>query len=197
MDILIIFKNGPNCNIFIHLISVRRIKKRYIISGIVKQNRHHFQCFIVLVDQFLAVALVHLFRRIFITSKQRRSPKHRMSSVRQCVRIPGKAVELFPQFRFLLKQIWNVTADRPIQHDDDHILPFPADLTVGIFLYNHLAVFGQLPLRADDIENRHAGDRCNQQSRDRPDAFPALFENQIPCRHDPCHHSEIDGNLIA
>ena len=118
---------------------------------------------------------VEFFRCIFISSEQRRRTGVRGISKRKRIGIPGESVKLLFQLRLLLEEIRDITADAAVQHEDDDILPVPAEgkgcLRAG-FPFDQLPDLREFGTDSRDVIHGHPRNRKNQ---NREDSLQNLF----------------------
>ena len=113
---------------------IRGIAYGYLISVLVKEYRHDLQSFILFAYETLFRSLIHSLGSIFITAVNDRCSEIRIRSVGYRVRIVGKAVELFLEFRFLIKDIRDLCSHGTVEHKDDYVLSVPAQRNAGHLL---------------------------------------------------------------
>ena len=179
MNVRIIGKDGQVGHPLI--VGVDGVKDRDVKAVLIEENRHHFERFVVLVDQLLVLAQVDLFDRVFVSAHKRRCAEVGVGAGGDNVRIGGEAVKLRLQLRLFVEDIRQECAHGAVEHEHDDVF---AGLAHGVFRHavarlRGLADVCDLRVDVADVDRQHDGDGQNERERCLEHVLVQVPEEQV------------------
>ena len=147
----------------------------HLISCFAEEDRQKLQGLVVLGGEGLGRSFVELFRCVFVPTEECRGPGVGGASEGQRIGVPGEAVKLLLQLRLFLKEIWDITADAAIEHEDNHILSVPAEGEGGLLAGFPFSQLPDLRQFGPDSDNVVYGHPCHRENQDRKHRLQKIF----------------------